>query len=143
MNDQAWNLILIIGGIVGACAGIGAAIALIVASFHKSRNDYIRQDNIDLKNRVETLEHENELLKAGRTADQARITILEEKAEALTELVTQRADVSQLLADVQGHNTKAEERWRVTDGYLKASEALLTQLLASTNALVENGTNGD
>ena len=150
-----WQIVITIGIVIGALAGIGAAIALVVGNFNKARSDAIRQDNEDLQNRVNRLEHENEKLTINQdrmqerwAAEQARMQAELDAArkdnERLEELVTQRADVAsvmttvgEVLTLVSDHNQKAERWWTTMDNHNRAEEALMGRLVKSMADVAE------
>lgn len=150
-----WQIVITIGIVIGALAGIGAAIALVVGNFNKARSDAIRQDNEDLQNRVNRLEHENEKLTINQdrmqerwAAEQARMQAELDAArkdnERLEELVTQRADVASVMATVgevltlvSDHNQKAERWWTTMDNHNRAEEALMGRLVKSMADVAE------
>jgi uncharacterized protein HemX len=136
MTD-AWQLFLAVGAAVGVLALISGAAAVVVTQFRRAKNDYIRQDNEDLKNRVETLEHENRILTAQLETARANNETHLSRIERLEELVTQRAAVDKVLAEVKIHSAAAERWWQALSEHDEAVEELLVNLVGSVNKLAD------
>lgn len=100
-----------LGIVVGAVVLLGASLGMIRGSYNKARIQALREDNEDLRNRVRDVEDKC-------TASEAREALLEQKVEhmenenvLLTALVTQRANVDEVLGELRDHHTAAMDKF--------------------------------
>lgn len=93
--DGIVQILGLVGLVVAIPAAVGAALALIRASYTKAQVEALDNDNDRLRKRAKDLEEEVEHLKIEGAAKDERMTALEEKNEVLSEMVTQRADLEQ------------------------------------------------
>lgn len=124
-----WSVVVGITAVITLLTLLAGAAALIFSTFQKARSDYVRQDNIDLTNRVSTLEHENQVLELSQQRCNSEIESLKRDNARLEELVTQRAAVERVLQQVQEHDTAARGWWRETDAHNKAVEELVLRMI--------------
>lgn len=124
-----WSVIIGITAVVTLITLLAGAAALIVSTFQKARSDYVRQDNVDLTNRVATLEHEKQVLELGQQRCQSEIASLKRDNVRLEELVTQRAAVEAVLKEVKEHDTAAKSWWKATASHNKAVEDLVLRMV--------------
>ena len=103
---------------IALLVGLGGALALVRGSYNKARIEALRGDNSDLRERNKDVELENERLKreieTEREHHKLRIKQLEESNEhledekkILMELVTQRAEVDEVLQTLNNHHDQA------------------------------------
>lgn len=76
----------VVGLAIAIPSAIGAALALIRASYNKARLEESDKDNVRLRARADDLEEEVAELKSKLAVEEARV-------ELLQEMVTQRADL--------------------------------------------------
>lgn len=96
--------IAIIGGICGIIVFVAGALVIARSSFSKAQIEALREDNTDLRNRVKDLEDKE-------TRNTAEISRLSGENELLKGMVTQRAQVEQVLAELNVHHEAAMEVW--------------------------------
>lgn len=103
---------------IALLVGLGGALALVRGSYNKARIEALRGDNSDLRERNKDVELENERLKreieTEREHHKLRVKQLEESNEhledekkILMELVTQRAEVDEVLQTLNNHHDQA------------------------------------
>ena len=124
-----WSVVVGITAVITLLTLLAGAAALIFSTFQKARSDYVRQDNIDLTNRVATLEHENQVLELGQERCNSEIESLKRDNARLEELVTQRAAVAEVLRQVKEHDAAAKGWWKQTNDHNQAVEALVLRMV--------------
>jgi hypothetical protein len=97
MND---TLVQVLGAVVAVIAIIGAGIGVVVfirGAYGQARITALREDNDDLRKRVD--DSDKELAKCNAREDVLEVNLLHLRSEndLLREMVTQRADVSTLI----------------------------------------------
>ena len=106
VNDftQAVTTTLAILSIVVLFVG---AFIFVKGAYNKARLTQLREQNEDLLQRVNFLESEMDRLKASDEAKGRELIVLTEQNHTLTEMVTQRADVDAVKAELEAHHAEA------------------------------------
>jgi uncharacterized protein HemX len=85
-----------IGSLIVILTAIGAALALVIASFDKSRVAKLREDVDDRNERIKFLEGENTERKEKCTFLEAELKAEQAKTKNLQELVTHKSEIEHL-----------------------------------------------
>jgi chromosome segregation ATPase len=110
----------VIGAIIGLLIMVGGGLALVRGSYNKARIQALREDNDDLRKRVDDMDREAERERSKVKTLTDKVTHLENENTLLTSLVTQRADVDTVLTELRDLQRKAEAHWaRMSDAMEK------------------------
>jgi septal ring factor EnvC (AmiA/AmiB activator) len=114
--------------VIGLLTIIGGALVLIKGSYSKARIQALREDNEDLRNRVADGEQETIRLKAG--VAELKIEVDRERSEnqLLRQMVTQRANVDEVLDILNQHHDEAREQWAKANDLLAKLTAAIERL---------------
>lgn len=114
------DFIVALGAVIAVLIAIGAGLTLVNGSYNKARMDALREDNDDLRKRLDDTERDLLRERTKGEARDIRIKHLESENLLLTQLVTQKADVEgvktdvhRVLEEIRTHHasmTKAYER---------------------------------
>lgn len=116
-----------ITGVITLLILIGGAWALVRGSFNQARVKELREDNDDLRKRSQDQQLEIDALKLKEAALEHQISQQQNEIELLTSMLTQRAEVSEVLVELQKHHTEAMNYW---SGMSVAMTAILNKLEA-------------
>lgn len=120
--DSLTDWVLLVATALGLVLLVGSVLAIVRGSYNKARIQALREDNEDLRNRVGDVEHSLEQEKAARERDAIaakgreeamglKVKHLESENDLLKQLVTQRANVDQVMERVNEHHRAAENAW--------------------------------
>lgn len=101
----------LIGGIAGIAVLLTSAFVFTKGSYNKARIEALRDDNNDLRARVEDLEGDLERSKTKEAVLEAKVNSLVNENQLLTALVTQRAQVEELTGVLSNHHREAMMAW--------------------------------
>lgn len=110
------NAILVLLGAVSLLAALYVAFR---ASFSTARIKALREDNEDLRLRVDDLDKEVVRRKAKEEALAARVKHVEDEKELLKEMVLQRGDFSRILTVMELHEEFVRTEIEVIKGMLR------------------------
>jgi polyhydroxyalkanoate synthesis regulator protein len=105
--DGIPQFLVAVAAVIGAIVLIGGALALVRGSYNKARIQALREDNEDLRNRVQDCEDKLTAADARETALEMKVQHVESENDLLTQLVTQRADVDKVLKLLDDHHKAA------------------------------------
>jgi peptidoglycan hydrolase CwlO-like protein len=110
-----------IGGAFGIIVLIIGAVVFINGSYNKARIQALREDNDDLRNRVDDLDDEAERAKIREDKLEAQVKHLSTENQLLADMITQRANVEALADLLEHHHREAMKSWKeikdaVTEG---------------------------
>lgn len=117
-----FDIIAAVSAVIGLLILIGGGIALIKGSYNKARIEALHQDITAYQNRTEalegdlerqTLKHDGEIKACGirEQALEDRCSHLETENHTLRELVTQRADVAEVSAQLATNHQEIIQKW--------------------------------
>lgn len=91
--------------------GVGALL-FVNGSYNKARTIALREDNQDLRARVD--DQDKVILRhiAKESSYEARLTAVESENQLLRDMVTQRADVQMVLETLNNHHATAMTAWK-------------------------------
>lgn len=103
--------------VAGAFLGIlilcGGALALVRGSYSKARIQALREDNDDLRSRVEDLDRELDRRRDKITNQADKIEDLRSECRLLKELVTSKADVEAVTDFLEFHHNESVQAWEL------------------------------
>lgn len=115
-------------GVVGSTFGVIvlliSAFIFVSGSYNKARIQALREDNQDLRDRVNDLDSELERTKAREDKLEAQVQHLVTENQLLADMITQRANVEALSDMLDHHHSEAMKAW---DKIAKAIEVLRDQ----------------
>jgi predicted nuclease with TOPRIM domain len=112
MDIQFQELVTFIGVVLGVLALLGGSLALVRGSYTKARIQGLREDNEDLRSRLDDCDKEETRLKAREEALKAKVASVQSENEALKAMVTQRANVDEVLVRLNAHHEDAMQGQR-------------------------------
>lgn len=107
---------------LGIAAIMGGVVATFRASYSKARIEALREDNQDLRNRIEDLEAKEVRSSAKEDELESDIVHLKNENETLRELVLQRVEIVGLGDLMTMHHQQAMQHW---DKMTEAIETLV------------------
>lgn len=118
MDIPAWLSVMSIA--LGTAAILGGVVAVFRASYSKARIEALREDNQDLRSRIEDLERKEVRHHKREDELEAKVGHLESENETLRELVLQRVEVQGLGDLLTMHHQQAMNHWdRMTEAIEK------------------------
>lgn len=105
--DNLQEFLTLVGLVIGTVILIGGALVLVKGSYSKARIQALREDNEDLRNRVSDCEAKVDASEAREAVLEQKVEHLESENGLLTALVTQRANVDEVLTMLSEHHTAA------------------------------------
>lgn len=109
----------LIGGIAGIIILLTGAFVFVKGSYSKAKIEALRQDNSDLRDRVNDLEHEVAARRAKEEELEHKLIEATEKIDLLSEMVMQRANVEAIHDIVENHHIEAKTAWTQIQEYLR------------------------
>lgn len=97
---------------------VGGAWALVRGSFNKARVQELREDNDDLRDRLDDAEKKIKTYEARETALETKVDHQQNEIDLLTNMLTQRAEVQDVkvavvavLENLKDHHDEAKQYW--------------------------------
>lgn len=105
--DNVQEILTVVGLVVTTIILVGGALALVRGSYNKARIQALREDNDDLRNRVKDCEDKIVVGEGREAVLEQKVEHLESENGLLTALVTQRANVDEVLQMLSDHHQAA------------------------------------
>ena len=102
--ETAGQVFTFIGAMCGIIVLIAGALVIARSSFSRAQIEALREDNKDLRDRSD--DHQKDIAHL-----ESEVTRLSNENELLRGMVTQRAQVEQVLAELNIHHEAAMEVW--------------------------------
>src|SRR5690349_2480241 len=100
-----------LAAIIGLLILIGGAIALVRGSYNKARIQALREDNDDLRARLNDCDKKISEHVAAETLLEQKVDHLTSENVMLTQMVTQRANVDEVITLLNVHHVQSMEYW--------------------------------
>lgn len=112
MWDGASGMANMAGTVFGIAILLGGVYFAFKASYNTARIQALRDDNTDLRHRVDDLDGEIERAKQREETLEVKVHHLESENQLLREMVLQRAEVGAVASKLDEHHQQAMEAWR-------------------------------
>ena len=130
------DVLTFVGLVITVLGLIGGSFALVKGSYNKARIQALREDNDDLRKRLDDADKDSIRRDAREQTLIARIEHVESENELLKTMVTQRANVDQVLDRLNEHHEQ------VMIGQTKLAQALMAaqeRLLSVLERITDHG----
>jgi chromosome segregation ATPase len=104
--------------VIGLLILVGGAIALVRGSYNKARIQALREDNDDLRARLDDCDKKINDHEQRETIMDGKIEHLQSENYILTQMITQRANVAEVVELLQEHHLQTTENWKKILGML-------------------------
>lgn len=105
--DNLQEILTLVGLVIGTIVLVGGSLVLVRGSYSKARIQALREDNQDLRDRVSDCEAKCDASEAREAVLATEVHHLKSENELLTSLVTQRANVDEVVELLSRHHTAA------------------------------------
>lgn len=109
--DSVAQAMGIVGGLIAILGAITGVLIFVRGSYSKARLQALREDNDDLRKRVDDQDRELEKCRAREDKHDTEIKALKSENALLREMVTSKAEVEQLMKLLTTHHRRAEAAW--------------------------------
>lgn len=120
--DNFGELLTIIGSVLGIIVLVTGALLYINGSYNRARMNALREDNDDLRHRVDDTEAELSNCKTKLQARNIKIESLETENRLLVDMITQRAEVEAISDLLEMHHKETTKAWRRIEELLRGKE---------------------
>lgn len=110
-----YQWVMTVGGLLAVPIAIGGAWALVRGSYNKARVVELREDNDDLRKRNADGEAREATVLLQVEALKAQVSQAFAERDAVTALLTQKAEVGAVLDLLHRHHDEAEKHWTTMD----------------------------
>lgn len=109
--DSAVNLLGTVGGIIAIIGAIVGVWMFAKGSYNKARIQALREDNDDLRKRVDDADKELEKCNARADKHELELKNLHTENALLRELVSQRVEFTEMIGMLNEHHDKSMHAW--------------------------------
>lgn len=111
MLDSVLNVVYLVGALITVLGALGAAYALVRGSYNRARIERLREDNEDLRNRIDTLEAAEQRHDEAQKAWEKERAHLVSENQTLLLAATQRAEVEVLRTQMEEYQVESMAAW--------------------------------
>lgn len=109
--DNVAQVLGVTGGLIAILGAIVGVLLFVRGSYNKARLQALREDNDDLRKRVDDQDKELEKCRIREDKHDAEIKALRSENLLLRDMVTSKAEVGQLMDLLATHHRRAETAW--------------------------------
>lgn len=109
--DSVAQVLGVTGGLIAILGAIVGVLLFVRGSYNKARLQALREDNDDLRKRVDDQDKELEKCRIREDKHDAEIKALRSENLLLRDMVTSKAEVGQLMDLLATHHRRAETAW--------------------------------